>query len=210
MHGEILPEEQQNCLRLVGPAADALGFHLAGGTAVALHLGHRQSIDFDWFCEQFPERPEELADAFRDRGVDVAISSLARHTLHGTVGGVRVSFLMFRAPLLEPLVACPTYGCKLASLADLAAMKLLAVSQRGTKKDFIDVAALGRRLTLPQMLECYRTKFGISDVSRVIAGLCYFDDAEADPLPLLIEPSTWEETKSSLCGWVKAFADGGP
>ena len=141
MHGEILPEKQRNCLRLVGPAADALGFHLAGGTAVALHLGHRQSIDFDWFCEQFPERPEELADAFRDRGVDVAISSLARHTLHGTVGGVRVSFLMFRAPLLEPLVAWPTYGCKLASLADLAAMKLLAVSQRGTKKDFIDVAA---------------------------------------------------------------------
>lgn len=54
IHVEVLPEEQRACLRTVGPAATALGFHLAGGTAVALHLGHRRSIDFDWFTGRFP------------------------------------------------------------------------------------------------------------------------------------------------------------
>ena len=60
-------------------------------------------------------------------------------------------------------------------------MKLLAVAQRGTKKDFIDVHALSRRMPLARMLDCYQRRFGVSDTSCILAGLCFFDDAESEP-----------------------------
>ena len=144
MHPEVLPPIQQACLRQLGPAAEMLGFYMAGGTAVAIQLGHRQSIDFDWMSVEFPVEAVELADAFQKKGVDLQATSLARRTFHGTSAGVRVSFLEFRPRLIAPLIEWQEFGCRLASLDDLAAMKLLAVAQRGTKKDFIDVYALGR------------------------------------------------------------------
>ncbi|NIQ96181.1 MAG: nucleotidyl transferase AbiEii/AbiGii toxin family protein, partial [Desulfuromonadales bacterium] len=67
---------------------------------------------------------------------------MERGTLHGTVAGIRVSFLEYRYPLLQPLVPWATYGFSLASLEDLACMKLSAIAQRGAKKDFIDLHAL--------------------------------------------------------------------
>lgn len=129
MHAEILPATQRACLTTLGPAADALGLHLAGGTAVAIHLGHRQSIDFDWFATAFPVSAVELAHEFRVRGVTLVASSVADRTLHGEVEGVRTTFLEFRPPLLSPFVPWPEYGCRLASLEDLTVMKPLAVAR---------------------------------------------------------------------------------
>lgn len=198
IHADVLPESQSACLRTLGPAATALGFHLAGGTAVALHLGHRRSVDFDWFATSFPGSPVDLAAALRARGIAFETTTLADRTAHGVIGGVKVSFLEFRPPLLEPLVDWPERGCRLASCGDLAAMKLLAVAQRGTKKDFIDVHALSRTMPLDRMLDCYRRRFGVADSAAVLAGLCYFDDAEADPMPRMLVPLDWETVKREL------------
>lgn len=206
MHAEILPAEQSACLKRLGPAASALGFHLAGGTAIALHLGHRRSVDFDWFTPRFPGLPVELGDELRRHGVALTPSTLAERTVHGSIDGVRVSFLEFRPPLLEPLIDWPEGGCRLASCPDLAAMKLLAVAQRGTKKDFIDLHALSRQLPLPTMLDCYRRRFGVSDTSRVLAGLCYFDDAESEPPPMMLVPCEWEKVKHDLREMVRRAA----
>lgn len=107
MHADVLPAVQQACLAKLGPAATALGFHLAGGTAIAIHLGHRESIDLDWFTAEFPFEAAELAGVFRERGVSVVVASLARRTVHGHVDGVRVSFLEFRTPLIAATVAWP-------------------------------------------------------------------------------------------------------
>ena len=206
MHGEVLPPSQQACLTRLGPAANELGFYLAGGTAVAIHLGHRRSVDFDWFVPAFPVATVELAHEFHDRGVSLDVSSVADRTLHGTVADVRVTFLEFRPGLIAPLVPWPEYGCRLASLEDLAAFKLLAVAQRGSKKDFFDVHALGSRYELSQMLDFYRRKFSVSDIGRVIAGLTYFDDAEADPSPSMLDSTTWESVKETLRDAVRGFA----
>jgi len=94
MHAEVLPQEQQACLRQLGPAATALGFHLIGGTAVAIQLGHRQSVDFDWCTQQFPVEPVNLSATLAGRGVPLAPTSLAHGTVHGYVAGVKVSFLL--------------------------------------------------------------------------------------------------------------------
>ncbi len=210
MHPEVLPPIQQACLRQLGPAAEMLGFYMAGGTAVAIQLGHRQSIDFDWMSVEFPVEAVELADAFQKKGVDLQATSLARRTFHGTSAGVRVSFLEFWPRLIAPLIEWQEFGCRLASLDDLAAMKLLAVAQRGTKKDFIDVYALGRFFSLAEMLDCYRLKFAVDDISRVLAGLCYFDDANAQPMPTMLanagDVADWACVQATIAGWVRAVA----
>lgn len=89
------------------------------------------------------------------------------------------------------------------SCADLAAMKLLAVAQRGTKKDFIDVHALSRQMRLARMRDCYQTRFGVTDTSRILAGLCFFDDAEAEPMPAMLVPLDWETVKRDLRDMVR-------
>jgi hypothetical protein len=205
MHAEVLPREQQACLRQLGPAATALGFHLIGGTAVAIHLGHRQSVDFGWCTQRFPVEPVNLTATLADRGVPLAPTSLARGTVHGSVAGVKVSFLEFAPPLLEPTIDWPEYGCPLAGLADLAAMKLLAVAQRGTKKDFVDVHALRGVMPLEAMIDAYCRRFGLSDPARVLASLCYFDDAEAEPMPTMLRPVDWEVIKAGIRREVRAI-----
>ena len=208
IHVEVLPEEQVTCLRILAPVATSLGFHLAGGTAVALHFGHRRSVDFDWFAPRFPGQPVNLSESLAVHGVVLEPTALAEQTVHGQIGGVKVSFLEFRPPLLESLVEWPEFGCRLASCADLAAMKLLAVAQRGTKKDFIDVHALSHQMPLARMLECYGRRFGVTDMSRLLAGLCFFDDAEAEPMPLMLAPLDWESVKGDLRDMVREVVKG--
>lgn len=204
IHAEVLPDEQVACLRGLAPCVTGMGFYLAGGTAVALHLGHRRSVDFDWFAPRFPCQPVDLRESLAAHGIALEPTALAEQTVHGRIGGVKVSFLEFRPPLLEPLVEWPDVGCRLASCADLAAMKLLAVTQRGTKKDFVDVHALSRRMPLARMLECYQRRFGVTDTSRILAGLCFFDDAEAEPMPVMLVPLDWETVKRGLRTMVRA------
>jgi hypothetical protein len=204
LHGEILPAEQRELLRRLGPVAHDLGFHLGGGTAVALHLGHRQSLDLDWFTGQEVEDPLELAQDIRSRDVQLTVDSTHRGTLHGFVGGVRVTFLVSRYPLLGPPRGCPEFGCALLALEDLAAMKLLAIAQRGAKKDFLDVYALGQHgLSLEAMLASYAKKYAVHDVSRVLYSLCYFDDADSQPMPRMLAPVAWEEVQRTIRRWIK-------
>jgi Nucleotidyl transferase AbiEii toxin, Type IV TA system len=206
MYADVLPPEQKACLRRLGPAATALGFHLIGGTAVAIQLGHRQSVDFDWCTQQFPVEPVNLMAALAGRGVPLALTSMAHGTVHGSVDGLKVSFLEFKPPLLEPTIDWPEYGCRLAGPADLAAMKLLAVSQRGTKKDFVDVHMLVGVMPLKAMIDAYCHRFGVSDPGRVLASLCYFDDAEAEPMPTMLRSADWEVIKDDIRRQVRAIA----
>jgi hypothetical protein len=210
IHPEVLPQEQLACLRVLAPVATELGFYLGGGTAVALHRGHRRSVDFDWFASRFPGMPVDLRESLAGRGIVLEPTALAEGTVHGRIAGVKVSFLEFRPALLEPLVEWPAIGCRLASCPDLAAMKLLAVAQRGTKKDFIDVHELSRQMPLADMLACYQKRFGVSDTSRLLASLCFFDDAEDEPMPVMRRPLGWETVKQDLQAMVRQVAGAEP
>ena len=191
-HVEVLPAEQQRALLALGTAAAVWGCYLGGGTAVAIHLGHRRSVDLDWFTSERLENPLELAQDLQRRGVDLRVNSVPRGSLLAEVSGVRVSFFEFGYPLLETPWIWPTFDCPLALLADLAAMKLLAVEQRGTKKDFVDLYALGeQRFSLGQMLGLYQQKFSIADTARLRYSLCYFDDAEDEPMPDMLWDVSW-------------------
>jgi hypothetical protein len=204
IHAEILKPRQREVLRSLGPVADRNGFYLGGGTAIALHLGHRHSIDFDWFRQTVLEDPLELARDLQDEGIPFVTGWTRPTTLYGTVRGVRVSFFRFRYRLLRSLVLWPETGCQLASLEDLACMKLSAISQRGSRKDFIDLFALGRHgFSLQQMLGWYREKFEVDDIAHLLYALVYFDDADAEPRPSMFWKVSWREVKETLQGWAR-------
>lgn len=182
-------------------------FYLGGGTAVALHLGHRKSEDFDWFSPVEPEDAVDWAAELRSAVPGWVTGQLAPHTVLGSVQGVRVSFFRYRYPLLETPVDFPEYGISLASLRDLAAMKIAAAAQRGSRKDFIDLDAMLRNgLSLKDLLDAYRTRYGIEDIGHILNSLVYFEDAEREPMPVMIEKRSWSSVRSRLQQTVIACA----
>lgn len=198
-HFELLTEQQQEVLRLLGPMATAGGFYLAGGTAVALLLGHRQSDDFDWFLEGDIADPLGLARSIQESGIPFKIGQISRGTLYGTVHDVRVSFIEFRYRLLDSFIPWPELGCRLAGFKDLACMKLSAIAQRGARKDFIDLYALLREgFSLADMLGWYQEKFKVQELGHVLYSLVYFADAEAEPMPRMIWNADWQKIKQMV------------
>ncbi|MBM4330946.1 MAG: nucleotidyl transferase AbiEii/AbiGii toxin family protein [Deltaproteobacteria bacterium] len=203
-HPEVLGANQKKILRHLGPLTNHLGFYLGGGTALAIHLGHRHSVDLDWFSKESIPDPMRLAQDIRDAGISLATDRIDGGTLHGRISGVRVSFLEYRYPLLEPSIIWPQFGCRIASMADLSCMKFSALSQRGSKKDFIDVYALGLKYnSLPSMLRLYRKKFSIRDIAHVLYALSFFDDADREQMPRMLCPASWRTIKKTIHEWVR-------
>jgi hypothetical protein len=201
-HLEVLEPGQDAVLRRVAGTLAAEGFYLGGGTAIALHLGHRKSVDLDWFTAERVEDPRQLVGRLRDQGVVVENAQTQRGTVHGAVDGVRVSLLEFRYGLLAPVERFD--DVPIAALDDLAPMKLSAIAQRGTRRDFVDIHALVQEFRpLPEMLELYRRKFEVEDLTHVVYGLGYFDDAEPEQMPAMLRDADWETIKTDLRAWLR-------
>jgi hypothetical protein len=205
-HLEVLAAAQAAVLLRMGTSMARDGFYLAGGTAVALHLGHRRSVDLDWFTASAVADP--LAQAARMRGEGLALQDVEteRGTLHAQVDGVRVSLIEYRYPLLRETEPLGDTGARVAALDDLGAMKLAAVAQRGTRRDFVDVHALAKRFPLADLLDFYRRKYGVTDVTHVLYGLSYFDDAESEQMPDMLAPADWAAIKRDIRAWIRALA----
>jgi len=182
-------------------------YYLGGGTTIAIYLGHRHSVDLDWFTEEGITDPMRLAQNIRDKEIPFVTGQIERGTLHGTISGVRISFLEYKYPLLKPLIIWQKAACQLATLEDLACMKLSALTQRGSKKDFVDIYALGLRyFSLRDMLRLYQKKFSVEDMGHVLYGLSYFDDADKERLPKMFWDTDWRTIKKTIQGWVKEVA----
>lgn len=202
-HAEVLAPNQQRVLGQLGPLLTRRGFYLAGGTAVALYLGHRRSVDLDWFTAEVLPDPLRLAQSLREQGIAFVTRQVAPATLHGSVHGVGLSLLEYRYPLLAGLRPWRG-GSRIAARADLAAMKLAALSQRGAKKDFVDLYALGTRsCSLQQMLGWYQEKYSVQDLAHVLYGLAYFDDADRERMPRLLWDVTWRTIKETIRVWLR-------
>ncbi len=87
LHTDILTSAQEDVINLTALHIEDLGFYLAGGTALALHLGHRRSVDFDWFLPNEMGSPEQIQQIFYDHDIQFETTSVDRGTLHGTIQG---------------------------------------------------------------------------------------------------------------------------
>ncbi len=183
------------------------GFYLAGGTALAIHYGHRISLDLDWFTPQPFDDSFLLAQALRNSGLKLEIGQASPGTLHGNIQDVRVTFLQYQYPMLKAVQHWQDMDCDLASLEDLACMKLSAIAQRGARKDFCDLYALGTTsFSLQQMLGFYQKKFRIRDIGSILYGLVYFDDAENERMPRMLWNVNWRDIKKTILEWVKGIS----
>jgi Nucleotidyl transferase AbiEii toxin, Type IV TA system len=203
-HLEALKAKQIRVLRQFGRELNGRGFYLGGDTALAVYFGHRLSVDLDWFTSSAMGDVLLLAESLRRSGLDFITVQGAPGTLHGTLRGVRISFLEFRYPLLHSLTAWKEMNCSLASLDDLACMKLSALAQRGARKDFCDIYMLGaKHRPLSELIRLYQRKFKVEDMSPILYGLSYFDDAESEPMPRMLLNVQWRTIKKTIQGWVK-------
>jgi hypothetical protein len=199
LHEEILTPTQLGMAARLGTVASRFGYYLAGGTAVALHLGHRRSEDFDWFVLAPGPPSHVIVSAIGEAGLHLDVDDLLPGTLLGRIQGVKVSFFEYPYPLLDPTIDWPESQAVMASLRDLGAMKLLAIAQRGSRKDFVDVFELLRAGgDLRAMLTDFQKKFAITETIPVKRGLVYFDDAEREPMPEMLVPVSWLDLKHRL------------
>jgi hypothetical protein len=208
-HPEVLEAQQLRALEATGSPLTARGFRLGGGTGLALLLGHRQSEDFDWFSTEPVGDPMLLAREIQDEGVPLQVQQVARGTIHGTVNGVRLSLLEFRYPLLAEPIRWPERKIAILSLDDISCMKLSAIAQRGSRKDFVDLFALGQEhRPLAELLDLYRKKFDVQEIGHLLYSLVYFEDAEQERMPKMIWDSEWREVRERIESWVQELASG--
>jgi hypothetical protein len=175
-------------------------FNLVGGTALALQIGHRKSVDLDLFTEQdfdFLSLMHYLQDNY-----SFVTRQYANNTLIGTIktptGEVKVDFIKTKGHHTLPIII--EEGIRLLDFRDIAAMKLLAISSDGTRmKDFIDIAFLSKHESLKEMLDTFSKFYGIDDTIHVIKSLTFFDDiTNLESIDLIGSKLNWELIKTRL------------
>jgi len=180
----ILPESQRRLWSELNQVPE--DFVLYGGTALALRLGHRISVDFDFFSSS-PFQPEELVRSLPfAKGTEILQSSANAVTILVDRGApVKVSFFgnLGFGQMKEPEITNDN-GLKIASVIDIMASKLKTILQRSEAKDYIDIAEiLGSGISLEQGLGASRAVYGESmNTMLPLKALCYFDDGDLETL----------------------------
>lgn len=167
---------------------------LVGGTALALQLGHRKSIDLDFFG-QINVNSQELREALQTLGMLTVFSDSKNIHIY-VLNGVKIDIVNYTYPWIDDVV-CKD-GIRLASPKDIAAMKITAIEGRGTKKDFVDIYFLLKTYSLNNILDFYAQKYSDSSSFMAMKSLAYFEDAEEDPMPYMFVDVSWDEIKRSI------------
>ncbi|HMB22968.1 MAG TPA: nucleotidyl transferase AbiEii/AbiGii toxin family protein [Anaerolineales bacterium] len=170
-------------------------FYLAGGTALALQLGHRHSVDLDFFSptEDIPTIRSGLEEALAP--FDATLTDSAWGNLVYVVKGVRIGFYGYGYPLLESVIE--KEDLHLASITDIALMKLDTLLTRAARKDFYDLYFICQKIPLRQLLDLAPQKYpSVRDFeAQVVKRLVYFENAENETDPSLLKPVTWQAVK---------------
>jgi hypothetical protein len=168
--------------------------YLAGGTAAALQLGHRVSYDLDFFTRKRFDAKVLVEKLLALRSFK--LEETAWGTVLGKFAGIKFSLFYYKYPLLA--TSQSFLGINIASLVDIAAMKVAAISERGRKRDFVDLYFLAKKaFTLEEALSFYDQKYGnlANQLSHVLKSLYYFEDAEEDEMPEMLARVSWPEIK---------------
>lgn len=205
MTPRVLPKAAWSVVRRLVAGTLLDGRVLAGGTGLALQMGHRISVDLDLFRpESFDTEP--LRRELSGLGA-LHVQAEGRETLHVLLDGVRLSFLRTEAPFLFP----PTEyrGLRVADVRDIAAMKIVAIGGRGSRKDFVDLhAILKSGIDLAAVLQLVRQRFGHTHFNEMhlLKSLVYFEDAEREPMPRMLQRARWGDIRTTIEHEVRRLA----
>ncbi len=204
MFYNILDTNRKELLPLLAPFKKH--YYLAGGTGLALQIGHRKSEDFDFFTSQ----PFSTTDLF-----DEVQKNLVKHTLvkiqdeENTLtilvdDTIKISFFYYPYPLLEPLLQ--EECLKIASVADIGCMKLSTIVSRATLKDYVDLYFILKHVSLKELLEKSKNKHPTLDTNLTLKSLIYFDDVTVDPMEFMPDHTvSFDQVKIFLTQEVKQY-----
>lgn len=200
-HWEALTPDTRSALHLLNRLDVTRRFYLAGGTGLALHLGHRISVDLDFFCEEpdavNPSERALLRQALDDPTFTITFDTDA--TFVGTWQGVGVSFFRLSLyPLILPTLNLE--GIRLASIEEIGAMKLAAIIGQGARRDLVDLYYILQLVSLDDLFQVASQKYSKVRTFALssVRGLAYFTDAEALPMPEMLDKTPWVKMKKCL------------
>ena len=171
------------------------GLRLVSGTALALQLGHRKSVDLDLFGD-FSAEGIEIRDTLEEQ-FSVSVIKESKIIKIYQVDGIKVDLVNYsRYPWIDNPIE--EDGITLAGIKDIAAMKVAAIIGRGTKKDFIDMNRLLQIYSLKEILDMYMQKYPDGSLFIAMKSLSYFEDAESDPMPFMFDEIDWGVVKASI------------
>ncbi|MBO6190556.1 MAG: nucleotidyl transferase AbiEii/AbiGii toxin family protein [Alloprevotella sp.] len=168
---------------------------LVGGTALALQLGHRRSVDLDFFGCVSTDTNSVIAEL--NKIGRVGIISCTETIRRLTIDDVKVDIVDYSdVPWIDGAVVSD--NLRLASLRDIAAMKMNAIVGRGSRKDFVDLYFLLQHFSFSDIMDCYRQKYPAGTDYRAMMSSVYFKDAEIQPMPEMFSEATWDMMKSFI------------
>ncbi|MEW6619527.1 MAG: nucleotidyl transferase AbiEii/AbiGii toxin family protein [bacterium] len=183
-------------------------YYLVGETGVALQLGHRQSLDLDFFTPMDIDT-NLCIERLIEKG-DFILEKKSPNTVIGIFEGTKVSFFKYPYPLL--FSTKDFMGIKVADILDIACMKMDAISSRGSRRDFIDLYVIcQQKRHLREILGFFREKYKSVNynIIHILKSLTYFDDADKEPMPNLLIEIDWAKVKDFFESEVKEIKWGG-
>jgi hypothetical protein len=167
---------------------------LVGGTALALIHGHRKSINLDFFGNQKIDS-EDLIKFLHSIG-NVREFKTSKKIDSLILDDVKIDIVFYPyewidSPLIED-------NLRLASSKEIAAMKIAAIINQGSKKDFIDLNDLLKIFTFNQIFDFYLQKFKDGSLFFAMKSVIYFDDADEQEMPYMFHPITWQSIKDNI------------
>ena len=207
MFERALPEKTDALLNKISAVIAEGNFYLAGGSGLALQIGHRISEDLDFFKES-SFTPGILLTKLRETAEKVEEIIIERDTLVVILDGVRLSFFKYDVPLVYPPIILR--GVRVADWRDISAEKFKTLAQRGSKKDFYDLYAIihCQRVSIEEVVGIMKRRFASSGLNfyHVLRSLAYFEDAEKEPEPSLIKNEySWDEVKNYFVENIREF-----
>ena len=197
LHKETISRGTLDLLKQLQNKEYLRGFNLAGGTALALQIGHRTSVDIDLFSDFSFNTAYVLENLTNDFGFNLFFSSI--NTLRGSIKDVQVDIMAHRYPLIFTPVFLDNIS--LLSTEDIIAMKLNAITTNGQRvKDFIDIYFLLKKYTLAEMIGFYKRKYADYNEVNVLKSLTWYEDVDLSGWPVLLQNPElkWQEITKKL------------
>ena len=205
MHPECVEEKARLTMSRVGPTLGMHGGVLAGGTGLALHLGHRISGDLEFYTQQV-FRPSGILEELRGLAGVVEPVTMGDDAMIVQADGAQLLLTQTPAPFGEPTTRLN--GCDVAGVVDIAAMKLVAVSQGGMRSDFVDLYTVLQTVPFRKVARNALERYGVTALEPLVIGkgLVWFEHADVQEDPVYVgTPVTWDHIRDFFRSSLRQF-----
>jgi hypothetical protein len=205
MHPECVEEKARVVMSRLGPTLGMHGAVLAGGTGLALHLGHRVGVDLE-FATQRPFRSPDIVEELKALAAVVEPVATEPDQVAVIADGAQLSLRHEPVRLTQPTTR--VNGCDVAGIVDMAATMVLAIDRDGARSDFIDLHAVLQTTPFRAVARNAIERYGAIATEPLRLGRClvWFEQADVQGDPAYVgAPTRWEDVKEYFRSSLQQF-----